>query len=148
MPCINAKKYFLKQKDVLKIKSYSLIVQDALTAGKVIIALEKIEVSNVDIEKIEFSEVDELRLALKSKAIIKARQHAESMCSPLNQKVGNAIFISDLSDNYRANQMHEGVAGVQIRGYSPKYDKEFKLADVQFEKIKVESTVNVKFKIE
>jgi hypothetical protein len=33
------KKYFLKQRDVLKSKSYSLVVRDAYIAGKVIAAL-------------------------------------------------------------------------------------------------------------
>lgn len=144
----NFEKYFLHSKDVLKTKSYSLIVENALTAGKVIVALEKIEISNVNIEKTEFSKIEELRLELKSKAVKKAKKQAEYLCIPLNQKVGKAIFISDLYRNHMEGSLQGSVAGVQIRGYSSMPSDEYKPADIQFEKIIIESIVNVKFSID
>lgn len=143
----NFKKYFLKGQDVLKVKSYILIVEDALMAGKVIIALERINISNIAIEKTEYSEIEKLRLILKSKAILKAKLQAQSLAEPLNQKVGNAIFILDLSNKYVSNALQGRVAGIQIRGTST-INSKYKPADIKFEKIKVESAVEVKFKLE
>ena len=140
----NFKKYFLKQQDVLKSKAYSLLVFDALTAGKVIMELENI--SNVHLEKTEYSEIEKLKLELKSKAIKKANLNAISMANPLNQKVGNAIFISDLGNI--SNQLQGRVAGIQIRGMNSLKETKFKAIDIEFEKIKVESYITAKFKLE
>ncbi len=140
-------KYILKEQDVLKTKIYSLQVDNALSAGKVIIALEKMEISNLAIERIEYSKIDMLSLELKTKAIIKAKKQAEHMCSPLNQKVGAALFISDFSetnDNSQNNSYREGSERYEIKSLAYNY----KLADIQFDKIRVETIVRVKFKIE
>jgi hypothetical protein len=142
----NFKKYFLKQQDVLKSKAYSLLVFDALTAGKVIMELENINISNVLLEKTEYSKIENLKLELKSKAIKKAKLNAISMTNPLNQKVGNAIFISDF-DNI-SNQLQGRVAGIQIRGISSLKEEKFNPIDIEFEKIKVESEIIAKFKLE
>lgn len=144
----NFKKYFLKGQDVLKTKVYSLKVDNAQTAGMVILELEKIEVSNIHLDRTEFSGIDKLRLTLKSKAIAKAKKQAEYLVSPLNQKVGTAIFISDQSSPDFSNQLQGRVAGVIVTGYGTSSKSEPKPADIQFEKIKVESSVNVKFKLE
>ena len=62
-------KKFLKLQDILKVKNYTLIVHDAKIASKVIIGLEEVEVSNVFVEKTEYSKSDEMILILKNKAI-------------------------------------------------------------------------------
>ncbi|MCD8423658.1 SIMPL domain-containing protein [Tenacibaculum finnmarkense] len=144
----NFKKYFLKQQDVLKVKSYTLLVFDAKTAGKTIIELEQINISNVRLEKTEYSKIEKLKLELKSRAILKAKQKAEYMTKPLGQKVGKAIFISDY--NNVSNVLAGRVAGVQIRGKSSlkRFQQEYESIDIEFQKLKVESGLNVKFAIE
>jgi len=89
----NYKKYFLKQQDVQKSKNYTLIVYNAKVAGKVIIGLEDIEISNVTLEKTEYTKAEEMIMTLKSKSILKAKNQAIAMTKPLNQKVGNAIYL-------------------------------------------------------
>ena len=56
------KKYFLRSKDVLKSKQYSLLVYDGLSAGKVMAALEDLGIANTYLEKTEYSKMDELEL--------------------------------------------------------------------------------------
>jgi uncharacterized protein YggE len=141
----NFKKYFLKQQDVLKSKAYSLLVYDALTAGKVMAALEEIEISNVNLEKTEYSKIEELQLSLKSKAVQKARSNAAAMVKPLNQKIGNAIYITDLGSPFF---MQGQMAGINVRGMALKSKEEYQPIDIEFEKIKVESEVKVTFKLE
>ncbi len=141
------KKYFMSGQKVLKSKMYSLIVNDAVTAGKILAGLEREDISNVSISKTEYSKSKQLLLKLKSKAVLKAKLNAESMVVPLNQKIGKAIFISDL--NSISYQLQGKVAGVQIRGASSIYgNRESEPLMIDFEKIKFSAKVNVKFTIE
>lgn len=144
----NFKSYFLKGKDVLKNKAYTLLVYDAKTAGKVIVGLESIEISNVHLNKMEYSKIEELKIELKQKAVLKAKMQAESMLKPLNQKIGKALFISDLNSNI-TNLLQGKAAGIQIRGYNSNYKaREYQPVDIEFEKIKIESAITIKFGIE
>ncbi len=141
------KKYFMSGQKVLKSKMYSLIVNKAVTAGKVLAGLEQENISNVSISKTEYSKSDELLFELKSKAVLKAKLNAESMVAPLNQKIGKAIFVSDL--NSISSQLQGKVAGVQIRGASSIYgNRASEPIMIDFEKIKFSSKVSVKFTIE
>ncbi len=144
----NYKKYFLKQQEILKTKSYSLVVYDAKTASKVIAALEEEEISNVSLEKTEYSKTEQLLLILKGKAIIKAKNTAVALTKPLNQKVGNAIYISD-SNSTVSNMLSGRVPGVQIRGFaSMNAESNYDPIDIAFDKIKIETQINVNFKLE
>ncbi|MEY2739744.1 MAG: hypothetical protein RL259_1653 [Bacteroidota bacterium] len=143
----NYKKHFLKQQDILKNKNYTLLVFNAKVAGKVIIALEEIEISNVILEKTEYSKAEEMILTLKSEAIIKAKNQAIAMTKPLNQKVGNAIYISDFSNI--VNMLSGRVSGIQIRGTRSLEEKDkYEPVNIEFEKIKIETEVKATFKLE
>ena len=137
----NYKKYFLRSKDVLKSKQYSLLVYDGLTAGKVMAALEELGIANTYLEKTEYSKMDQLELQLKTKAVKKALKKAEALTQPLNQKVGAAIHIADNSQpyypNYNQPRMEMAMAKMERA--------QDKALDIDFEKIRVESMVNVKF---
>lgn len=139
----NFKKYFLKSQDIEKNKSYSLLVYTAKEAGEAIRGLEQIGISNVDLMRTEYSKMDQLKLELKSKAILKAKLQAEYLVKPLDQKIGSAIHISDKFNLvYRANQLDE----VVVMGYAEK-KKEFNSLDIDFKKIEVASEVQVKFEL-
>ncbi|MBP6100095.1 MAG: SIMPL domain-containing protein [Flavobacterium sp.] len=142
----NYKKYFLKQQDVQKNKNYTLLVYNAQIAGKVILALEEIEISNVFLEKTEYSKAEEMILILKGEAILKAKNQAIAMTKPLNQKLGNAIYISDYSNNI--NLLNGKVSGIQIRGNRSLEKEKYEPINIEFEKIKIESEVKVTFKLE
>jgi len=143
----NYKKYFLKQQDILKNKNYSLVVYDAKTASKVIAALEEEEISNVSLEKTEYSKTEELLLLLKSKAIVKAKNTAVALTKPLNQKVGNAIYISE--SNSVSTMFRDKSEGVMLRGLANfKADSDYEPIDITFDKIKIETQININFKLE
>jgi len=142
----NFKKYFLKQKDVLKSKAYTLKIYDAQTAGKVLMKLESIGISNVSVDKTEYSKMEKLKLELRSKAVMKAKKQANFLIKPLNQKIGSVLFISD--NKYNRNSFGYSVSDeVVIRGYSKK-QTELEPVDIEFKPIKIITEVSVKFKIE
>ena len=143
----NFKKIFLRKKDVFKNKNYELLVYDAKTVGKVILGLEAIDIANVYIDGAEYSKIEDLKIKLKQKAITKAKLQAESLLEPLNQNLGKAIYISDSNMNI-THRLRGKALGVNVRSYSSLQEASTESLNIDFEKIKVESTVNVNFKIE
>jgi len=143
----NFKIYLLKQNDVFKSKSYSVLVGDAKTASKVFLELEKIGISNVRIEKVENDQQKNIRLLINEKAVLRAKQIAESLTKPLSQKVGNAIQINNFEDI--SNQLMGNIAGIAIRTGGNDYSEEsINQPNIEFEKIKIVSNVQVRFLLE
>ena len=141
----NYKRYFLRSKDVLKSKQFSLLVYDGLTAGKVMAALENIDIANTYLEKTEYSKIDALELTLKSRAVKKAKLKADALTKSLGQKVGVAIHILDNSQPYYPKRYNQ--PRMQMKAMSIEDARTPEPLDIGFEQIKVESTVNVKFKL-
>jgi len=137
----NFKKYFLRQKEVLKSKQYSLVVYSGKQLGDVMMALEQLDIANTSIEKTEYSKMDELELELRTRAVKKAMQKANALTTPLGQKVGMAIHIADNSQYYpRYNQ----APMMEMKAVSSDMGNAQPL-DIDFEKMEVETTVSVKF---
>jgi uncharacterized protein YggE len=139
----NFKFYLLKSKDVIKTKLYTLKVTDAVTASQVFIKLEEIGISNTSIDRVDHSDLDDLKNKMRTKAIIDAKERATALTKPLNQIVGSAIHIVD-AENV-SQQLQGRVAGIQIRGVSSLKSNFSELPKIEFEKIKVTANINVKF---
>jgi len=142
----NYKIYLLRQNDVFKSKTYSVLVTNAQTASKVFLGLEKIGISNVQIDKIENDQQKNIRLLLNEKAILRAKQIAESLTKPLSQKVGNAIQINNFEDI--SNQLMGNIAGIAVRAQGSFYSEAPSEPNIEFEKIKIVSNVQVRFLLE
>ena len=143
----NFKSYFLKGQNVIKSKMYSLLVSNAVTAGKVLAELESVGISNVTIERTEYSKAEELLLGLKSKAVVKSKLTAERLVKPLNQKIGKALYISDI--NTMSNALQGQAPGVQIRGMTSIYgNRDTDPIYTEFQKVKFEVQVNIKYALE
>lgn len=135
-------RYFLRRKDVLKEKNFTLLVYDAESAGKVIQSLESIGISNINLAYTEYSKMEELRMFLQIKAIQKAKTKGELLLAGLGQKLGSAIFISD-SSPMAYNTYNSIPSNYSMQPRAEAYEP---LA-VSFRKMKITSQVNVKFKI-
>lgn len=143
----NYKKYLLKQQDILKSKNYTLIVHSAKEASKVIVGLEALEISNISLEKTEYSKANDMLLMLKSKAILRAKNQAIAMTKSINQKVGAALYITDFDSIL--NEFDSNTSGIRIRGMASfKEEKIYEPVNIEFEKIKIETTVRATFKLE
>ncbi len=136
-------RYFLRKTDVGKSKEYLLLVYDAQKAGEVILGLETIGIANVSLHKSEYSKMDELKNSLRKQAVIKAKEQADIMLTPLEQKVGKALYISDLNTSVY-NSMQAKVRGVSTTMESDSYQP----IPIDFQKIKVETSITIRFAIE
>ncbi len=148
----NFRQYFLRKKDVLKTKSFSLLLYDSETAGNVLTSLEQKGISNVFLYKTDYSKLDELKTNMRAKVIKKAKQQAMLSAQSIDQSIGKAIYISDFDPN--TNQAFSGhTSGIKLRGYSGEYINTAlginRASDIKldFDKIQIESAITAKFEL-
>ena len=139
----NYRFYLLKKKDVMKSKQYTLKVSDAVTASKVFMLLEDLDISNSSIERVDHSEKEAIKNITRIKAVENAKTKAIALTKPLNQTVGQAIYLTD-NESY-GNSLEGRVAGVVVMGYGRTKSADKPLPKIEFEKIKISTTVNIKF---
>lgn len=139
----NFRFYLLKAKDVLKGKQYILKVRDAMAASKIFLQLEETGISNLSIDRVDHSDLENIRGLMRTKAMANAKSRAIALTQPLGQTVGPAIHITD-TETY-ANQLQGRLAGVVITGYSVRKNDKDEAPKIDFEKIRISTSVNVKF---
>jgi uncharacterized protein YggE len=145
------------QKDVLLTKQYQLIVRDVKVLQKVFFEFQKMEISGISIEKLENSKIEQHKKDVKVSAIKAAKEKAGLLATAVGQKTGKALFIQEVVIT-PGIQGKGRVAGVRIRGLVGSINKykystaevwdDSMAADIEFEKIKIESSILVKFALE
>lgn len=140
----NFRNYLFKGQSILKSKRYELLVSDAVTAGKVLIALENLGISNANIDRTEYSKSEELLLELKSKAVAKTKKIAEKLAKALGQKVGKAVHIRDDFDQSGRIVRNSMTVSAKVRGLSISPEP----IDIEIKKIQFEAEVSVKYILE
>lgn len=136
----NFNSYFLRGKGVEKSKSYVLKVKDAITMTRAVAQLEALDIANVSLARVEYSGLKKLQNDLRELAVENAKQKATALVKPLKQIVGPAIFISDNTAGIYPvnNYAFKTMARATTADAAP-------LPQIDFEKIKVSTSVDVKF---
>lgn len=142
----NFKYYLLTKNDILLSKEYQLLVRDGKTASKVFIELEKIGISNVSIDRLDNSNIENFRKEVKIDAIKAAKNKAESLAAALNQSIGRAIYIQEVEYNF-GNAVPGASNSIMIRGVSSLTDDSNVQPDIDFEKIKIEYSILCRFEL-
>lgn len=140
-------------KDIVKIKHYELLVNDATTASRILIALETLEISNVRIDRTEYSKANAVVLDLQKQAVAKTKIIADKWAKSLGQKVGKAIHISEYGFNGMNHHLQGKAAGVAIRGASQFSPSDGKFTEnpelpIEFKKIHITAQMQVKYLLE
>lgn len=137
----NYRSYLLKQKDILKTKEYVLKVTSAPVASKVFVELENIGISNTSIDRVDHSDIHKLENICRSNAIINSKERAIALTKPISQSIGNAIHITENNNNptYSLQETRLRIRGVNT------FEKTEDAPNIDFEKIKISSTVFVKY---
>ncbi len=142
----NFKNYWLKNKDIYSMKEYQVECTDARTAGRVFQELESLGISNINIERIDHSELDKFREEVKVAAIKAAKQKAEALAGAIDQGIGKAIYILEQDYQlYQSGVSNMKMSAINIRGYSDA--ESMPLPEIEFEKIKLEYTIRVSFEL-
>ena len=141
----NFKDYWLKKSEIKTRKEYQLIVHNSLMLSKVFMAMEKLEISNISIERVDHSEMERFRMEVKIKAIKAAKTKAEYLAMAIDQKAGRALHIQEIENNYPPiTRMNSNIV---VRGYASMEQSKI-MPEIEFEKIKIESMIQVYFALE
>lgn len=146
----NFQYYWFIKADVQLSKEYQLLTHDAKTTGRVFIELQKLGISNASISKVENSKITEYRKEVKIAAIKAAQEKAKALALAINQDIGRAIYVLEVETNNRtlAGSV-ASVSNIAIRGYSSSniYGSRAPEPDIEFEKIKLEYNIIVRFEL-
>ena len=140
----NFKTYFLKKKDIMKSKDFQVIVHDTKTLSSLFSSLEKIGISNIQIEKVDHSKIEEFKLEVKVKAIKDAKAKSKALTAALDQELGKAIYINEGS--YNMYQTRSQNKRMMIRGMSS-MAMEDAAPQIEFQKIELENKIVVRFEL-
>ena len=127
------------------VKVFELLVYDAQTAGRVLYELERTGISNVRLERTEYAEMDALRDTLKAQAVRRAQRQGRIMVEAIGQNLGKALYISD-SGFTVINNMKGRTAEVMMS--ADEQESVYVALPADFDKIRVEAGVQVKFALE
>jgi uncharacterized protein len=139
----NFNERWLKKDEIQSSKEYQLIVHDTKTLSLVFIELEELDISNITIDHVDHSQKAEFQKQVKINAIKAAREKADYLAQAIKQDAGKALFVQEQNTTfYRPNTRN---ANIMIRGVSSV--KKESIPEIEFEKIKFESTMLVRFEL-
>lgn len=127
-------------KDVLLNKEYLILTRSSKMAAQVFTELDKLQISDMSIAKLDNSKMEEYRREVKVKAIKVAKAKAEALTEAIGQKAGRAIYISEIQTNFYPAQ-----ANISNIMYKQKVEAEFE--DFNFENLKIDATILCRFEL-
>lgn len=135
-------------KEVISSKEYQLKVGTAEIVGKVFQELDKMEVNDARIARVSHSKIEEFRKEVKIKAIKSAKEKANYLLESIDETVGSALIVRETDA-----EVIGGVYNSKIVAQNQLMYDDFKagssayFSDTQFQKIRLSSTIFVKFEI-
>jgi uncharacterized protein YggE len=138
-----------KTKDLLTEKDYTLKVTNADAVSKVFGVLDKLTINDAFILKVSHSLIDSLKKEVKIKAIQAAKAKADYLLAAIGEKTGKAIVVEERDYALFQQQnrfLNEVVVNSNYSNQGLNY-KEKEEDVIQFQKIKIQSGVFVKFLI-
>ena len=141
----NFKYYVLKQKDVMKTKEYILKVEDAVLATKVFMKLEELGIANASVEKVGHSDIENLKNQCRTNAMVNALHKANALTKPLQATVGAPLHIMDYSNN--SEPEYRPLPKLRMKTMAISNEVLEELPEINFEKIKISLSINVKFQL-
>ena len=139
-----------RKKDVISQSEYELKLSTAKQVADVFEKLDELKINNAFIARVNHSKIKEFRKELEIKAIKAAKAKADYLLNAIGQKTGPALIIKERNsgdyfiDGIRIRGINQ-LSGIKNSEYEDKYSS---TQAVQFKKIKLETTIYVKFEIE
>lgn len=134
------------KEEILSIANYTLKVNGASKLKLLFESFKKLEISEVNITKATHSNIIEIKKRNRITAIKKAKEKADYLLAAIGEKTGKPIIINELANNNQAfvnanfiNNYSSGNSISKVRGFKNKI--------VEFQKIKIKSSIYVKFQI-
>lgn len=142
----------LNKKDVVTKNEYVLKVGDALTVGKVFEKLDDLKIIEAYVSRVSHSKLQDYKKEVRIMAITAAKDKADYLLKAIGQETGKAIRVHEPNTSYRMDDSNLNVRGGRSEA-NYYYVDGLKMNSIdsdkiiQFEKIKLQSSIYVKFEI-
>ena len=138
------------KEEILSVANYTLKVNGADKLKKLFEGFKKLKIHNVNITKATHSNIIELRKKNRIKAIKIAKEKADYLLNAIGEKTGKPMIVNEISKNNLSNFSNLNYQNQ----YSSNRIEKLNISNhwsndkvIQFEKIKVASSIYVKFSI-
>jgi hypothetical protein len=136
----NLKSYVLKSSEIRTTKEYVLLLRNTELLNKVFLGLDKIGISDASVERVDHTDMPKFRRQVKVDAIKVAKEKAEDLTAAIGQGIGRALYINE---TVWSRPMAQNMSNVLLD-----YEGRGKMnQSLEFEKIKLEATVMVRFEL-
>lgn len=139
----NLRNRFIKRADMKKSKDFELLVYDAKTLAKVFQELDKMKISNIRVIRVDHSEMEKFRNEVKVMAVKNGKAKAASLSEAVGQSIGRAIYINELNYSFGARRN----MGMMMAKSEAAYMDVAPMPDLEFQKIRLDYTVQLRFEL-
>jgi len=137
-------KYFLRKEDIVKEKVFELVLYDAKTTAQVLYELEKGGISNIQLLKTDYEDMESLKDILRVRGVQKTKRQGALMAGALGQSLGSALHITDRGFSV----FNKAIDGGALRMAAEADSNEYTPLPAEFDKIRIQVVVSAKFKLE
>ena len=139
------------KKDVITKTEYILKVGNALTVGKVFEKLDELKIVDAYILRVSHSKLLEFKKEVRIMAIKAAKEKADYLLTAIGEQTGKALKVNEITSNYNRDDSYLNVREARNESSSFYVDGvKMKGSDkvvIQFQKIKLQASIYVKFEI-
>jgi uncharacterized protein len=138
------------KKDVITKNEYILKVGDALTVGRVFEKLDDVKINDAYISRVSHSKLDEFKKDVRIMAIKAAKEKADYLLSAIGEQTGKALKVYEQSPSYKINDSNLNfISGRSVNSSLLQDGVIMNESDkiIQFQKIKLQAAIYVKFEI-
>lgn len=134
-----------KTREVISQAQYELRLGTASEVSDVMNLLDEIEITDAWISKVDHSRMEELKKDLRIEAIKAAKAKSDYLLSAIGQQTGKALIVRE-NEMYQPPMYYNKMANARMEvmdasGAAPEYEP------VDFRKIKIQTSIYVKFEV-
>lgn len=139
--------YWSKKKDpnFLAGKQYRIKVSDLAKLNQIIEGVDSKGIAYSNIEGYDYSKIESLKKDLKIKALMAAKEKATYLTAAIGQKVGSALEIQEINNEYYPQPMYRANAMVKADGMTSGTES---MPDIDFKKIKLNYQMRTVFEVQ
>lgn len=138
------------KKDVVSQSEYELKLANAQQVAEVFDKLDQLKIDNAYISKVSHSKIKEYRIEVETAAIKAAKTKADYLLAAIGQETGPALVINERASNMSGTYI-DGIlmnkTGNSAGLFSERAETDSYKGSIQFRKIKLETTIYVKFEV-
>lgn len=144
----NLSSEFFKKKSSVATAKYQLKLSSAEEVARVWQALDALGISDVSLQRVTHSKLDQYKEQVRLDAIRNARESAESLAGAIGQTVGKCFYIYDSNSDVLPAYYNNGL--MMARGLKVESDVAAESVEepLEFKNIKLEYSVQAKFVLE